>query len=481
MVRGQQSSSSPDGKKIVFCRSGNDNGILIYDIATNRTTPFTSAGKDPAWAGKDGRWIAYAAGSGTAEAIWAAEVSDGKPFLLRVGSLPSWAADGKTLFFQAFDKQQLMATELTGSGQFSPPQSRSAVPYQYPAVSSDGKRVAFKIGGDLVIQQMDGEKVAKRFALPQGVGLLGGWSPDSREFGFGGWNAGDPMPCIILDVETGLARRVASRWLTMPAWSPDGTKITFDLRLRTGTEIWMLDAAAIKKLPTFKMDTATASPATERSGVVQGWGGRGAANRRATANTLTTTNDQIAQRIERTDSFLKQLDTNHDGKIDADEAKDLAGKSMLERIFSRLGKELRYPVAIADLKGDVEAYYRKRAASEAAQQPNPAPAHPDQTPAGTTSNDAIAERITRLDTFLKRLDSNGNGKIDAEEAKDPQAKLYMERLFSKLGREPHYPVTIADIKRDAEEYYRKRAASDSVEQLNLAPAAQPPAPVARGK
>ena len=74
VVRGQQSSSSPDGKKIVFCRSGNDNGILIYDIATNRTTPFTSAGKDPAWAGKDGRWIAYAAGSGTAEAIWAAEV-----------------------------------------------------------------------------------------------------------------------------------------------------------------------------------------------------------------------------------------------------------------------------------------------------------------------------------------------------------------------------------------------------------------------
>ncbi len=62
------------------------------------------------------------------------------------------------------------------------------------------------------------------------------------------------MPCIILDVETGVARRVASRSLTFPAWSPDGTKIAFDLRLSTGTEIWMIDVEAIKKLPTFKME-----------------------------------------------------------------------------------------------------------------------------------------------------------------------------------------------------------------------------------
>ena len=250
---GQRSSWSPDGKKIVFGRSGNDNGILIYDIATNKTTQFASAGKDPAWAGKDGRWIAYVSGSGAAEAIWVAEVPGGKPFRVAAGCMPSWSADGKTLFFQAFDQNRLMITEVTGNGQFSPPRVRSAVPYRYPAVSPDGKRVAYKNGGDLVIQQMDDGKILKRFVLPKGNGMLGGWSPDSREFGFGGLNADDPMPCIILDVETGLARQVASRSLTFPAWSPDGTKITFDLRLRTGTEIWMMDAEAIKKLPTFKM------------------------------------------------------------------------------------------------------------------------------------------------------------------------------------------------------------------------------------
>jgi len=160
--------------------------------------------------------------------------------------------DGKTLFFEDFDQNQLMSTEIKGIGQFSRPTVRSKVPYRWPVVSPDGKQVAYKSGTELVIQQIDDEKTAKRFVLPERSGMSGGWSADSREFGFGVWNPTFPQPCIILDVATGLARR-GPRSLTLPAWSPDGTKITFDLRLITGGAIWMIDAEAIKKLPTFQM------------------------------------------------------------------------------------------------------------------------------------------------------------------------------------------------------------------------------------
>jgi len=123
--------------------------------------------------------------------------------------------------------------------------------------------VAYRRGPELVLMKTESGTVARRFRLPAGNGFLAGWSPDGKQLGFGGWNPDDSMPCVILSVDTGKAVQVAPRYLTLPAWSPDGTQITFDLRLKTGTEIWLLEAAALKTLPTFQLPELSTDEGTK--------------------------------------------------------------------------------------------------------------------------------------------------------------------------------------------------------------------------
>jgi hypothetical protein len=49
--------------------------------------------------------------------------------------------------------------------------------------------------------------------------------------------------------------------------------------------------------------------------------------------------------------------------------------------------------------------------------------------------------------------------IDANEAADPNAKLMLDRIFSQIGKEPHYPMSISEIAQSYEAYYRSRANS----------------------
>ena len=72
------------------------------------------------------------------------------------------------------------------------------------------------------------------------------------------------------------------------------------------------------------------------------------------------------------------------------------------------------------------------------------------------SNDEIAQRVARTRDFLQRTDTNHNGMIDADEAGDGMAKGYLDRIFSRLGRQPQYPISIAEIMQGYEAYYRTR-------------------------
>lgn len=93
---------------------------------------------------------------------------------------------------------------------------------------------------------------------------------------------------------------------------------------------------------------------------------------------------------------------------------------------------------------------------------NPKPSRTDQTAVRTMSNEEIAQRIARTEEFLKTLDTNHNGMIDADEVKEGQAKkASLNRMFSRIGKEPHYPVAIDELKREYEAYYRSRFTASS--------------------
>ncbi len=72
------------------------------------------------------------------------------------------------------------------------------------------------------------------------------------------------------------------------------------------------------------------------------------------------------------------------------------------------------------------------------------------------SNDEITQRMARTADFLKRADANGNGMIDPDEASDPNTKGLLDRIFSRMGKEPHYPMAISEIMQGYEAYHRSR-------------------------
>ena len=94
------------------------------------------------------------------------------------------------------------------------------------------------------------------------------------------------------------------------------------------------------------------------------------------------------------------------------------------------------------------------------------------------SNDEIAQRIARTEDFLKKLDANGNGMIDPDEASDAQAKNMLDRIVGRMGKEPHYPMAIREIMQGYEAYYRTRgnsSGSGSTSPAGLPPSGSPPA------
>jgi hypothetical protein len=74
------------------------------------------------------------------------------------------------------------------------------------------------------------------------------------------------------------------------------------------------------------------------------------------------------------------------------------------------------------------------------------------------SEEEIKSRLERIDGYLKQLDKNGNGVLDADEVTGDQRRM-ADYLFSHAEIEFKVPIAIAQLRQGAENHYRSRAAN----------------------
>jgi thiol-disulfide isomerase/thioredoxin len=257
VAKGFKSSWAPDGTRLVFGRqeatfAEQGGGLSVLDLKTGKITDLVTEGKDPAWSPKKGRYIAYVAGGyGAEEHIWIVDPSGENARKIAEGGYPSWSQDGKTLYYHSRTQRKIMTIDIDAAT--PEPREIMSSTYWYPAVSADGKRVAFRSGNQIVVAVCQTGETVKEYTVPPARGFLGNWSPDGKYLAFGGYGFHDVPGLWILEVETGDLKRLSKGFFTQPAWSADGSKLSVDLRLRSGFEIWVIDAKVVDSLEPYEM------------------------------------------------------------------------------------------------------------------------------------------------------------------------------------------------------------------------------------
>ena len=302
-------SSDQSGHAEIYVRS------LDADGDARQITADGMENVEPAWS-PDGRWIAYH--SRIRRGIWVMPAGGGTPRrLAEFGSRPAWSPDGRRIAFGAHARvmaarAQIWTVQPDGTG--LAPLTTAGHPdgvHQTPVWSPDGRHLAFQAGAPghttIWIQRLaDGRltRVRDAHVIPAIAFASSGdtlmWAEGSRASAGRVWRqeldlaggrlvgdaAGDettgPLPVQCLSVagnriayvpirlETNLwtlplesdGRPGAPRPLTrttyrntFPVFSPDGTRIAFQLkRPGSDTEVWTIAATGGEPLPLLRDD-----------------------------------------------------------------------------------------------------------------------------------------------------------------------------------------------------------------------------------
>ncbi len=252
---------SPDGTRLAYSHGLlSASGVAVLDTETGRTELLTTSGLNPEWS-PAGRYIAFErnrriwspeslAGLNIrtwrpdgwlpkdAEEVWIVDMRTREIRRVCEGTCPRWGHRSGHLYYTSRQNNTLYSVSLA---------DRDARPVEVlsdcgpsPVISPDERYVADHTSRELRIIDLPSKEVIATWIAPpspQG-GLEVSWSPDSRELGICGSNAG-AIGLWIYNVEVGDASKVLDRWWMTSRWAADSSKMA--LTLGVLMEIWLVD------------------------------------------------------------------------------------------------------------------------------------------------------------------------------------------------------------------------------------------------
>ncbi|WP_080238426.1 amidohydrolase family protein [Spirosoma rigui] len=251
---------SPNGKQIAFVSDRTD-APGVYVISPGSAEKLVSATNaklaGPAWQ-PDGSQLLYNVLTKAQSGLESATLADGKTQLLTAEAedvfpfRTSWFGTSEYLYTadgllkrrkiggttaQTIPFQALIALPRTTykrkTYDFNSTQPQPVLGIKGPAISPDGKQIAFAALGDLWLLTK-GDKIPKALTNGPAMDVEPAWSPDGTKLVYVSDRHGN-MDVWIRDLNTGQDNLLADMPddLNFPTWSPDGSKVAFyqsDLR-----------------------------------------------------------------------------------------------------------------------------------------------------------------------------------------------------------------------------------------------------------